>query len=246
MKKLYGETIKKGRKVFHGSYTLYHYHKAVGLYVTAFEGGEVRMILLEAPVGAAETTVTVCFEDGQTAKWQTTWVSSYLFQFGVAASCDGSRVFFQTWENGLLCLDARTGEKLWRTKSKRGITNIFVNRNTLLIHQHDRALQLVDICSGEVLKEKRPATAWGFTAIDHQCIVCQVTQRRWEIIEAETLESPKAFSHREFTGGHEDYRVNRIALDGRELVVGGFRNVWSESGRLLPNREFEHRIPVAL
>ena len=35
-------------------------------------------------------------------------------------------------------------------------------------------------------------------------------------------------------------------VDGRELVVGGFRNVWSESGRLLPNREFEHRIPVAL
>ena len=42
-------------------------------------------------------------------------------QFGIAVTADGKMVFAQTWENGLFCFDAKTGEQIWRTKSRRGI-----------------------------------------------------------------------------------------------------------------------------
>lgn len=254
MNELYDMTKENGRIVFHRKYCMYKYHKATAYFTIAFDVGAIRLIILDSPYdpenyGPQITYVTVLFEDGSISAWKTKWLSSYNYQFGVAASFDGKYVFVQTWDNGLFCLNAHTGEKLWRTKSKRGITSIFVNGNTLLIHQHERALQLVDIHTGEVLKEKRPATAWGFTAIDHKHIVCHVTARRWEIIDAETLETKKVFSHRDFTDGHENYCINYIKMDGQELVVRGFQNVWDDTvkpAKVLSNLEFEHRLPVDL
>lgn len=245
MEELYDLTIEQGKEVCHGRYSLHHYHKAIGLYMTAFDVGVIRLIVSECPVNSADTTVSVYFGDGQISKWKTKWISPYIFQFGIAASHDGKYIFFQTWENGLLCVDAHTGEIIWQTKSRRGITNIFINENTLVIHQHERALQLLNVRTGEIIKEKRPATAWGFTAIDHKHIVCQVTARRWEIIDTETLETKMIFSHREFTGGHENYCINHIELDGQKLIVRGFRNMWDDTinpAKKLPNLQFEHRL----
>ena len=249
MTELYKLTKENGDIVFHGKYCLYKYHKATGIFVIAFDSGAICQIALETTSFSQDSTVSVCVEDGQISRWKTKWISSYIYQFGVAASFDGKYIFIQTWENGLFCLDAHTGEKLWRTKSKRGITNIFVNESTLLIHQRERALQLIDIHTGEILKEKRPATAWGFTAIDHKHIVCQVTAKRWEIIDAVAVETKMGFSHRDFTGGHENYCINYIKMDGQKLVVRGFQNVWDNTvkpAKMLPNVEFEHRIPVDL
>lgn len=254
MNELYDLTKERGNIVFHRKYCLYKYHKAVGFFVNAFDSGVIRLITLDNQYdpenyGPQLATVTVYFEDGSISAWKTKWISSYHYQFGVVGSLDGKYVFVQTWDNGLFCLDARTGEKIWRTKSKRGITRIFVNENTLLIHQHERALQLIDIHTGEVLQEKRPAIAWGFTAIDHKHIVCRVTARRWEIIDAITLETKMVFSHRDFTGGHENYCINYIKMEDHELIVRGFENVWDETvkpAKALPNLVFEHRIPLEL
>lgn len=254
MTELYKLTKENGDIVFHGKYCLYKYHKATAYFTIAFDAGAIRLIILDSSYdpenyGAQITYVTVLFEDGSISAWKTKWLSSYNYQFGVASSFDGKYIFIQTWENGLFCLDAHTGEKIWRTKSKRGITDIFVNGSTLLVHQRERALQLIDIRTGEILKEKRPATAWGFTAIDHRHIVCQVTARQWEIIDAESLETKIVFTHRDFTGGHENYCINHIKIDGQELVVRGFQNVWDNTvkpAKMLPNLEFEHRILVDL
>lgn len=248
MTDLYEQTKENGSVVFHGKYCLYRYHKATGYFAIAFGEGAIRLITLDT-LGWFDPVVTVRFADGHVSTWETQWISSYNFQFGTAVSIDGKYIFIQTWENGLFCLDANTGEKVWRTKSKRGITSIFVNENTLLIHQRSRALQLVDIHTGEILQEKRPATAWGFTAIDHKHIVCHVTARRWEVINSENLETKAVYSNREFTDGHEDYCVNVIKLLGNELLVRGFKNVWDRTvkpAKMLPNIEFEHRIPLNL
>ena len=249
MTELFAVTKEKGEVVFHGKYCLLKYHKETGLFLIAFDAGAVRQIVMETPGFSQDTTVSVYFDNGQISRWKTKWISSYIYQFGVAASFDGAYIFIQTWENGLFCVDAYTGEIVWRTKSKRGITNIFVNEGMLVIHQRERALQLLDIRTGEIIKEKRPVTAWGFTAIDHKHIVCQVTGKRWEIIDTETLDTKLVISHRDFTGGHEDYCINHIKLDGQELVVRGFQNVWdntSKPSKMLPNIEFEHRLPIDL
>lgn len=244
LKEIYLQTKEKGEIVFHRNYCLYRYGKE-----TAFDAGAIRLITLDRDSTSEPFVVSVFFEDGSKAEWTTKWISSYNFQFGIACSFDGKYIFVQTWENGLFCLDSHTGENLWRTKSRRGITSIFVNGSTVLCHQRERALQLLDIHTGQILAEKRPAVDRGFTAIDHKTIACRVRARRWELIDAETMETRQAFTHKEFTGGHENYRINYIKLVGNEMVVRGFQNVWDETVTppvSLPNLEFEHRFSVKL
>ncbi len=133
--------------------------------------------------------IEIFFSNGERSKWNADRLdSAYIRQFGISVSNDGNRVFFQTWASGLYCVDSRTGETVWRTKSKRGITNIFVNDETLCCMQREKALQLIDIRTGEVLKEKK-ATGWGFTALDHNRIECQTSARARDIIDPETLET---------------------------------------------------------
>ena len=153
-------------------------------------------------------------------------------------------VFIQTWENGLLSVNAKTGEKIWKTKSRRGVTCVYVNDITLAIHQHDYAMQLLDIATGEVIKEKRPASSWGFTSLDNRHLICQVAARKWEIIEAETLDTKESFTHKEFTGNHTDFCINHIHLNDNGIIcVRGFQNVWDNltvPPKMLPNIKFEH------
>ena len=244
MNDLYNHTREHGKVFFHKNYCLFNNHN-----VTAFDAGAVKLISIDFDCDLNESAVTVLFSDDSYSRWTTKWLTPYIVQFGVAVSFDGKLLFVQTWESGLFCLDSYTGERIWKTKSKRGITNLFVNDNTILCHQRERALQLIDLYTGEVVKEKRPATAWGFTSISNNHIVCQVTARRWEIIDAETLETKAVFSHRDFTGGHEEYCVNHIYLEGKALIVRGFKNIWDDSAKppkMLPNLEFEHHLNIEL
>lgn len=226
-------------KVWHGDYCLYVNHSQ-----TTYDRGEIKSIAQNCPLGALGTEVCVNFANGGRCLWETELLSSYNYQFGTAVSPDGKYVFVQTWDKGVYCLDSRSGKTIWCSRSKKGVTSLFVNGDTLLCHRHGYALELLDIHTGEVLAEKRPAKGWGFTALDHRYIVCQVTARRWEIIDARTLETKKQFSHKLFTDGHEDYVVSGISLteDGR-IQVQGFTNVWDNTVSppvMLPNPEFEH------
>ncbi len=189
--------------------------------------------------------IIVKYRNGETYKWKTKYISVYnMGQFGIAVSPDGSMVFVQTWENGLFCFDAKTGERIWRTKSRRGITNIFVGDNTITAQLHEYAMQLIDIKTGEVIKEKRPCTSWGFNSLDNKHIICRVTARCWEIIEAETLEVKESFAHKVFTDNHTELCINHISLcENGNIRVRGFKNVWDTSTKppkMLPDIEFEH------
>ncbi len=244
MQELYEQAKEQGRVNYHGAYCLYNHHRTV-----AYDGGGIRLIRF-GDGDRDHQNMTVCFEDGTEARWTTDRIDfAFLSQFGMATAAGGKYVLSQTWERGLFCLDARTGEQIWRTKSKRGITSVFVNENTVLVHQRERALQLIDLHTGKVLQEKRPATSWSFKAIDHKHIVCCVTARRVEIIDTKTMETKQTFSAKEYTGGHEDYCVNKVWRIGQELYVRGFKNVWDDSvspPKHLPNLEFEHRLPLTI
>lgn len=168
-------------------------------YFVAYQDLPIRYIMIEYSNSDDETDeadqnrITVYFSDGTMAEWKSKFLDVYTSQFGISISRDGTKIFAQTWENGLHCLDARTGERIWRTKSRAGITNIYVNHDTICAHKHGKALQLIDIHTGELLKEKKPATAWGFYAIDQTRILCQVTARKWEVIDSTTLETLDTF-----------------------------------------------------
>ncbi len=241
--------------VYHKNYTLTN-----DFWTYTYDRGSIRSVKVEfkkidATVGDQvlskfdeNATITVEYADGKSYDWTTDLVDSYTSQFGIAVSDDGRYLFAQTWEYGLYCLDPQSGKRIWRTKSKHGITNVFVNHDTILCHQHGRALQLLDIHTGEVLKEKRPATAWGFTSLNHDYMICRSTARVWEIIHTETLEVIESFSHKIFTNGHTDYVVNHIELQSdNSLLIKGFTNVWDDTQKphkMLPNKTFTHRLNV--
>ena len=236
---------------------LYKYHKNYAIYrheqrwLNAYSDGAIESLQMVPGEYDCKTNkfapskITVQYRNGETYQWETLYINGYnMGQFGIAVTDDGETVFAQTWENGLFCFDAKTGERIWRTKSRRGITNIFVGDTTITAQLHDHAMQLIDIKTGEVLREKRPCTAWGFTTLDHQHIVCQVTARKWEILDAETLEVKETFTHKAFTGNHTDFCINHISLrDNGTIRVAGFDNVWDDSEKppkMLPNIKFEY------
>ncbi len=182
------------------------------------------------------------YRSGEQYSWGCKYITSYIRQFGISVSPDGEKVFLQTWETGLFCFSARTGERLWRTKSRRGVTDIFVGDDTLTVQLHDYGMMLLSMETGEVLKEKRPYGVWGFTAIDHRYLIAG--HRKWDLIEAETLEVMEQFSRKDFTGNHPNYTVNHIsyAKDGR-ICVKGFHNINDYSTRPIKAVEtlhFEH------
>ena len=234
----------RAEKVFHGKYCIL---KGENNRSFIYDHGPIATITFKPFLFDTNMlgTINVFYRNGEHHSWNTKYVDAYTSQFGIAVNNDGKMVFLQTWENGLFCFDARTGDQIWRTKSKRGVTNIFVLDDTVLCQQHDRALQLLDIHTGEVLVEKR-VKSWGFTAIDHHHIVCQIKVRQWDLIEASSLQTIESFSSKVFTEGHEDYCVNKIERgeDGT-IRVSGFKNVWDESERpakMLPNLEFNTTI----
>lgn len=235
------------------------YHKGYAIYsserewLCCYSDGAIELLQMVPGVydpntDICENDIMVQYRSGEKYTWKTRHIDGYnIGQFGIAVSADGTKVFAQTWDNGLFCFDAKTGDRIWRTKSRRGITDIFVGDDTVTAQLHGYAMQLISTRTGEVIKEKRPCTAWGFTSLDHRYIVCQVTARKWEIIEAETLDVKETFTHKVFTGDHPDFCVNHISLceDGN-IRVAGFRNAWDGSGEasaMLPNLEFEHFLP---
>lgn len=187
----------------------------------------------------------VTFFHGETYEWQEKYFDVYGNQFGISVSMDGKLVFVQTHERGLRAYDSRTGALRWKTKSRHGITNIYVNDKTVLCHQRERALQLLDIQTGAVLKEKRPATAWGFTVLARGYIICHTRSSKWEIIRTEDLETVETISNSCFP----ECVVRDLWLnaDRSKLCYYGFRNVWDNSATpaaRLPNEEFEGEIEI--
>ena len=197
---------------------------------TAYFGGAIEQVRVTHPEWEAPHEVEVLFRDGSRYHWPNFQVSvAYNGQFGISVSKDGQFLFVQTWEKGLFCYDPRTGNRLWRTKRRLGITNIFVNDTTLLVHQHGKALQLLDLETGEVLKEKKPARAWGFYPLDAQHLICQTCAKHWEIIRAADLETVRIIPKKHFPGDGWCVR-NVYPKDGR-LMYEAFHDGGMKDGK---------------
>lgn len=189
---------------------------------TEYAEGVIHQTLVLYRLGS-ESKIRITYKNGESFQWSCQWISSYNGQFGISVSRDGRFVFVQTWDKGLFCLDARTGEKIWQTKRRYGITHVFVNDTTLLVCQHGRALQLLSIESGEVLQEKRPAKSWGFYFLDSEHIICHTRARVWEIIRASDLETVETVSDQRFP--QEPWCVRKVYLTQRKLGYEAFHTI---------------------
>ena len=205
-------------------------------YLTVYRRGIIKWSLFKSGKYVPElykngpTTVVIEYRDGRVFEWleKNDLNNAYNGQFGLSVSLDGRFVFVQSWEKGLFCYNAQTGDLVWRTKRRFGITNIYVNEKTVLCHQHDKALQLLDIETGEVIKEKTPARDWGFTYLKEGYIICHTSARKWEIIRTEDLETVEEIPDKLF--GKGEWCINSIRLtEENKLVWRGFQNEFDDS-----------------
>ncbi len=223
-------------------------------YLTVYRRGVIKWSLFKSGKYVPElykdapATVVIEYRDGRVFEWLESngLGNAYNGQFGLSVSLDGRFVFVQSWDKGLFCYNAQTGELVWRSKRRFGITNIYVNETTVLCHQHDKALQLLDIETGEVIKEKTPARAWGFTYLKEGYIICHTSARKWEIIRTEDLETVEEIPDKLF--GKGEWCINGICLtEENKLVWRGFQNVWDDSVQppeMLPNLEMKGEIEL--
>ena len=205
-------------------------------YLTVYRRGIIKWSLFKSGKYVPElyknapTTVVIEYRDGRVFEWleKNDLNNAYNGQFGLSVSLDGRFVFVQSWEKGLFCYNAQTGDLVWRSKRRFGITNIYVNEKTVFCHQHDKALQLLDIETGEVIKEKTPARDWGFTYLKEGYIICHTSARKWEIIRTEDLETVEEIPDKLF--GKGEWCINSIRLtEENKLVWRGFQNEFDDS-----------------
>ena len=172
-------------------------------------------------------SATILYRDDSRFSWKSKYVNCvFQGQVGIAVSPDGHFLFLPTWDLGFHCVDAKNGDRIW---SKRyGVTNVFVLKNTLVCQRPYKALQLLDLHTGELLQERR-VPAWGFTSLNHRYIICHVKEthrdNHWDIIKAATLETVQSIPQRTLTGDHEYACVRDIVWKPEgELLVSGFKD----------------------
>ena len=216
-----------------------------GTMTCRYETGGIAAIHLEFQSADLPTLVTVSFRDGGEARWECKYLDGYHRQFGVSVSRDGSRVFAQTWEMGVLCFDSRTGQRLWKTKSRRGVTTMVANEKTLCCHRHEYALQLLDMETGEVLVEKRPAKSWGADILTERYLLCRTTARKCEIICTEDLRVVASLTRSELLAVEAELKAAAPAeegnwcfrgaeYDGKSLLLDYFWTGKSRGSRIVP------------
>lgn len=228
--------------------TLEHGHRTMTCH---YEDGGIEKLHLEFRSADPPTIVTVSFRDGREAKWECKYLDAYHRQFGVSVSRDGSRVFVQTWEMGVLCFDSGTGERIWKTKSRRGVTTLVVNENTLCVHRHEYALQLLDMETGEVIAEKRPANSWGADILTDRYLLCRTTARKWEIVCTEDLHTAGVLTKKELQAAEAQLKAaapgeegcwcfRGAEYDGSRLLLDYFWSGGSRISRIVPlEKSFE-------
>lgn len=216
-----------------------------------YETGGIEKLHLEFPPEDLPTIVTVSFRDGGEAAWECKYLDAYHRQFGVSVSHDGGKVFAQTWDMGVLCFDSKTGQRLWKTRSRRGVTTLVVNESTLCIHRREYALQLLDMDTGEVIAEKRPANSWGADILNEKYLLCHATARKWEIIRAADLSVAATLTPRDFQTAEAELKAAAPAeeggwcfrsaeYDGNDLLLDYF---WSGVSRISRIVKLPRKIP---
>lgn len=173
-------------------------------------------------------TVCVAWRDGRTAQWTDVVLDiggAYQQQFGVSVSADGRFLFVQTWAQGLHCLDAATGKRVWHSKSRRSVTSLMVSKHTLTALQREHALLLMDVGTGAVLRE-RPVRAFDFYPLTATHFICRTTARQWEIIRAGDLETVQVIPHKFFPDDRGDtpWCIRDVWLEGGQLWCNAFRS----------------------
>lgn len=94
--------------------------------------GEVSTVELYSDLNEWNCTVHVIYRTGERYSWNSNnlyFPAFYLY--GISVSIEGNYLFAQQDQNGLACLDLRTGRIIWKNQRKSEYTHILVCKKTI-------------------------------------------------------------------------------------------------------------------
>ena len=151
--------------------------------------GQIKKIIIQVPDYNTNISYVKVFTNNETYSWQTNniYLVGYMM-YGVPVSQDGQYVFAQQDMRGLYCLDAKTGDVVWKTKSKAEISHVLVLEQHLCCSKGRDEIQLIDINDGEVIKSYKTPFDNRFEVITDNYILNHTRSKVWEVLSSQTLE----------------------------------------------------------
>ena len=161
--------------------------------------GKINKIVVQRLDFDSNLSSVQVFMDNETYTWHTNhmYLVGYMM-YGIPVSQDGCYVFAQQDMRGLYCLDAKTGNVIWKTKSKAEISHVLVLERHLCCSKSYDEIQLVDIKTGNVIKTYRTPFDNRFEALTDDYILNHTRSKLWEVISSHTLEVDQSFMDKEF------------------------------------------------
>lgn len=158
------------------------------------------------------TKVQVFTNNAEIYSWQTNniYLVGYIM-YGIPVSKDGRFIFAQQDMKGLLCLDARDGQIVWKTQSRAEYSNVLVGDTHLCCSKSRNEIQLIEIESGNVIKSYKTPFDNRFGVITDKFIANHTRSKSWEIISSETLDVVQEIP-------------DNIFVQNRRLIEASYKN----------------------
>ena len=147
---------------------------------------------------SSNCTVVVTDLSGKKVTWSSTEIYFTAFiMYGISISKDGRFIFAQQNMNGLKCFELLSGKPVWKTKTRAEISHVFVRENAICCSKSRNEIVLFDIKTGNELLSRKVAYDNRFDVLNDKFILNHSFSGRWEVIDADTLETTETVSQHE-------------------------------------------------
>lgn len=181
--------------------------------IAYYSQGEVLSIEV---INGAFCQVTVTYKNGELFNWESNKIYYVaLCMYGIAISKDGKYFFAQQDMNGLICLDLKNGNVVWKTKSKAEISHIFVCNKTLCCSKSRNEIQLIDISNGIVIISHKCTFDNRFEVLNEKMILNHSYAKKWEVLNPESLKVVETITQKELDNDQNKDIWKRLYKDWR-------------------------------
>ena len=175
--------------------------------IATYQVGKIQKVDVSVDDSDRTRAFVKVFIDDAMHEWQSDkiYLTGYIM-YGIPVSKDGRFVFAQQDMNGLVCLDAITGDVIWKTKSKAEISHIWVGNQYLCVSKSRNEIQLIDIDTGAVVKSYHTPFDNRFEVLTDNIILNHTRSKFWEIISCDDLKVLQTISD-------DHLRKNRLSIE---------------------------------
>jgi hypothetical protein len=119
--------------------------------------------------------------------------SIYNSQYGIPISKEHMKLFVSSWEQGLFCYDAITGDLVWQLKMPR-ITKVFIFSDYVITQKYGESILKVDIRTGEVINQLRGKSIECFFNVTGNLLFVGRINRAFCLLDADQFRVVKKYN----------------------------------------------------